>query len=575
MKRQFGLVQPIALLTMIGAAGFVVAGFILAPDPNTAGAQTFSAKVVLTLGALGCLFILVGAVFAAHARRAEESLTDDLRRLPKDLRFLLRQGVNRPLSGEERDDPIGRLARRLRVLGYRVHHELSAQAEVERMAITDPLTDLLNRRGLMGRLESILANLAADRAVALLHIDLDHFKVINDTLGHQAGDHVLQEATKRMNHVLRGTDMHARLGGDEFLIVAQGLSSVDGLERMADRLLRQFSQPIKYEDELCPVGASVGARLVFGRDGPFEAEALLAEADTALCDAKASGRNRWVMFTEEMAETIQRRTNQAREIREALLDGDFRAWYQPVIDLDSGAIEGIELLTRWEHPERGLLLPDKFLLSAESNNMLDEIGLQVLEVACLEMKNWQAKGLEVPPLHVNMTRDQMVASGVVDKVSWILDDCNIAPDKLILEVSEQSCEGRSVEVLFSNLRRFAALGIDTTLDDFGSLSSSVSNIVSTGARRIKFSRNLTLGLSSPETRDASEQLLQGLISFAARLDIDVIAKGAEDLAQIERLQAMGIRRMQGDGLAAAMSGPDLGKLLPTVPPLVGVTGKSA
>ncbi|MEM1297743.1 MAG: EAL domain-containing protein [Pseudomonadota bacterium] len=575
MRRQFGLVLPIALLTMIGTACFAVAGLVLVPHPDMDGEQILSTTAALTLGALGCVFTLAGAGFTIQARRIERSMTDDLRKLPKDLRFLLRQGVDRPLAGEFRDDPVGRLARRLRVLGHRVHHELSAQAEVERMAITDPLTDLLNRRGLMGRLEAVLNNLADDRAVALLHIDLDHFKVINDTLGHQAGDHVLQEATKRMSNVLRGTDMHARLGGDEFLIVAQGLSSVDGLERMADRLLRQFSQPIKYEDELCPIGASVGARLVFGRDGPFETEALMSEADTALCDAKASGRNRWVLFTDEMAETIQRRTDQARELREALLDGEFRAWYQPVIDLDSGAIEGIELLTRWEHPERGLLLPDKFLLSAESNNMLDEIGLQVLEVACLEMKTWQAKGLEVPPLHVNMTRDQMVASGVVDKVSWILDDCNIAPEKLILEVSEQSCEGRSVEVLFSNLRRFADLGIDTTLDDFGSLSSSVSNIVNTGARRIKFSRNLTLGLSSAETRDASEQMLHGLVSFAERLDIDVIAKGAEDLAQIEQLQAIGVRRMQGDGLAAAMSGPDLEKLLPSMPPLAAVAGKSA
>ena len=576
MKRSFGIFLPLAVLTVFGVAAVIVAALaMLRWLPESVAADEFAPTItVATIAAAGAI-ALVGAGLAIRAIRFEIQLVRDLHKLPRDFHRLLRYGQDEPLAGEDRSDMLGRTSQRLRGLGRRIRVELSAQAEIERLAVTDSLTDLPNRRGLMTSLESVLASLPKDRTVALLHVDLDHFKVVNDTLGHHAGDQVLQEATRRMSGVLRGSDMLARIGGDEFIIVAHGVENAEVLTTLADRVVRQFAQPIRYGEEHCNVGASVGGRLVFGTEAPLEARRLLSDADVALCEAKAQGRNRWVMFTNEMAETIQRRTRQSREIREALLDGEFRAWYQPVLDVGTGGIAAIELLTRWEHPERGLLLPESFLLSAETNNMLEEIGLQVLEAACIQLKEWQAEGVEVPVLHVNMTRVQLVAPGVVDKISWILDDCNIAPDRVVLEISEQNCEGRSVEVVFANLARFVELGIGTTLDDFGSLSSSMANVVKTGARRIKCSRALVASLDDEETGDEAEKLLKGVVSFAQGIDVAVIAKGVEDLAQQERLRNLGITMMQGESLAPPMSGPDLVRLLPTVQPAAATPLRSA
>ncbi|MFK7945461.1 MAG: putative bifunctional diguanylate cyclase/phosphodiesterase [Paracoccaceae bacterium] len=575
MKRSFGIYALLGVLTTVGAASVAVAAAVILHVILDGEVARLTSVVTVVSLLAGGVIVITGLVLMAVCINFERRLILDLHQLPRDFQRLLRFGKDEPLAGEGRRDMVGRTAKRLRVLGRQIRDELSAQAEIERLAITDALTDLPNRRGLMTSLDAVLAGLKPDRTVALLHVDLDHFKLVNDTLGHLAGDQVLQEATQRMSGVLRGSDMLARLGGDEFIIVAHGVENAEVLATLCDRVVRQFAQPIRFGEEHCNVGASVGGRLVFGTESSLEARRLLSDADVALCEAKAAGRNRWVIFTEEMAETIQRRTRQSREIREALLDGEFRAWYQPVVDVETGAICGIELLTRWEHPERGLLLPEAFLLPAETNNMFEEIGLQVLEAACFELKAWQSQGLQVPVLHVNMTRVQLVAPGVVDKVSWILDDCNIQPDRVVLEISEQNCEGRSVEVVFATLKRFADLGIETTLDDFGSLSSSLANVTKTGARRIKCSRALVAGLSDPDTEDDTRMMLTGVVSFGRGIGVDIIAKGVEDDAQQQRLTGLGISLMQGDGLAAPMSGPDLSNLLPVAAPITGDHQKSA
>lgn len=576
MKRRFGISLPVAGLTVLAVSAIYAAALVIQRLALQADdADDLAGRAMQVLSVTGGAIALAGLGLVARAVLFENRLMRDLRQLPRDLQRLLRHGRDAPLAGELRKDALGRTAQRLHGLGRRVRIELSAQAEIERLAITDSLTDLPNRRALMTSLEQLLDGMTVDKTLALLHVDLDHFKVVNDTLGHLAGDQVLQEATQRMSCVLRGSDMLARLGGDEFIIVAHGVEDADVLSKLADRVVRQFAQPIRYGEELCNVGASVGGRLVLGTETSLEARRLLSDADAALCEAKAAGRNRWVIFTDEMAETIERRTRQSREIREALLDGEFRAWYQPVLDTKTGEISGIELLTRWEHPERGILLPEAFLLSAETNNMLEEIGLQVLEAACMELKSWHAEGFDVPVLHVNMTRVQLVAPGVVDKISWILDDCNIAPERVALEISEQNCEGRSVEVVFANLARFRELGVGTTLDDFGSMSSSVANVVKTGAGRIKCSRAITAGLVDPESRAEAEMILTGLVCFANGIGVDVIAKGVEAMEHHRCLRDLGITRMQGDGLAAPMSGPDLLKLLPEAPMVSDASKKTA
>lgn len=567
MKSIFWIVAPVLWMTVIAslvlAGGGLLVGIASDEDAQAAGGVSLPALI----GAVGAV-LGAGGLLTWHAARNARQLSHDLRRLPPALRGLVRHGRPAPLPGENRGDALGRSVRRIRGMALGWHRELTTREEIQRLALTDSLTDLPNRRGLMDFLEESVRALSRDRTLAILHVDLDHFKVINDTLGHDAGDSVLREATKRMSGVLRGSDMLARLGGDEFIIVADGVASESVLELLSERVVQQFARPIAYGEEQCLVGASVGAILAHGDKGPHEAKRLLSDADVALCEAKAAGRNRWCIFTAEMAANMKRRSRQSREIREALLDGEFRAWYQPVLDLADGRVIGIELLTRWEHPERGLLLPQEFLLPAETHNMLEEIGLQVFEEACHQVRRWRAGGVPVPTLHVNMTRGQLIAPGVVDKFSWILDDCNIPPDRISLEINEPSCEGRSVELVFANLALFRELGAQTILDDFGALSCSLGNIVKVGATQIKCDRGLAAGLvgatGGTHPHDApgeARRMMTGVVGMATRLGINVIAKGVEDATQVAALQSLGITRMQGDLLAPAMSEADLIRFL--------------
>lgn len=559
MKTSFWIVAPVMGAVMVTLGIFALGAMLLTGtfDADSAGAVYIRERALILLG-IGAAIFAVGTAYAVYRALARaQALTRDLRLLPRAFQRLVRQGEDALLPGELRADALGRAVRGLRQLGLKLQAELSSRAEIERQAITDPLTELPNRRALMAFLDEAIPRLERNRNLALLHVDLDHFKVINDTLGHDAGDAVLKEATDRMTAILRGSDMLARLGGDEFIIVAHGLVSQDALEILAERVVQQFARPIPYGPESCTVGASVGAVLAVGADGPYEAKRLLANADVALCEAKAAGRNRWSIFTVEMAAILRRRSRQSREIREALLDGEFRAWYQPVIDHRDGRVIGAELLSRWEHPERGLLLPQEFLLPAETHNMLEEIGLQVLEQACSDLQRWRLNGVDVPMMHINMTRAQLVAPGVVDKVSWILDDCSIAPESVSVEINEQSCEGRSVELVFANLGRFRDLGAQTILDDFGGFSSSISNVVNIEASQIKCDRALAADLMLPRTSKRAQYVLSGVLGVGEKLGVEIIAKGVEDPAQMRALRNLGIMLMQGDALAPAMSGEDL------------------
>lgn len=538
-------------LFAVSAAALVAVGVLavrlVSPDENADSMN----GVAMALG-LVVLTSLAAYWMALHQittiSRGADTLADEVQDLIRN------DGTGRPHPAVNSDVFDG-ARRRLHDLARETREALENRDEIERQANTDDLTGLTNRRGLTGFLEHAMRDAVAPGRVGhvgVMHIDLDHFKTVNDTLGHEAGDYVLKEAASRLAGILRDSDMLARLGGDEFIAVVRGVEDRSVLERLADRMLAQFRQPIQYQSHDCLIGASVGAVLAGPVTGPKEAQSLLTQADMALCQAKTEGRNRAAVFSDEIAARLSEAEERAREIRQALLDGAFEPWFQPMINVRTGEITGIELLSRWEHPVRGLIQPKDFLLAAESHGMFEEIGIQVLEKACRSIQRWQSDGVTVPKLYVNMTRSQLLAPAAVDKITWILDDHNVSPDQIALEISERALVERSADLLFANLRRLSMLGIEKVLDDFGATDASLRNVVAIGASKVKCSRLLVTGLSDPAEAHEATALLSAALGVSDRLGVASVAKGVEGASVIETLSQLGFSEMQGDALAPAM-----------------------
>ncbi len=548
MTLSIRILAPLLALAAFALAEIVwLAMRMMEREPGESLVQTLVPVVTaLVLAAGGAVWLMIREV-RSIARRAEV--------LADEVRTLIETDVERLPTARGGADIFAVARLRLRELALQTRAALENRAEIERQANTDELTNLRNRRGLMVFLETALDQ-AGDAphtgGVGVMHIDLDHFKTVNDTLGHEAGDFVLKEASRRLQGVLRDSDVLARLGGDEFVAVVPGVEETEVLERLAGRMLAQLRHPIRYQSHDCLIGASVGAVLASPENLSANPQSLLTQADLALCQAKAGGRDRAAVFSDEIAAQLSEAEEQAREIKEALLEDAFEPWFQPMVNVRTGNVTGIELLSRWHHPKRGLIQPKDFLMAAESHGMLEEIGLQVLGKACGAIQRWRSDGVNVPKLYVNMTRSQLLAPAAVDKITWILDDHNVSPDQIALEISERALVERSVDLLFANLRRLSLLGVEKVLDDFGSTDASIRNVVAIGASKIKCSRVLVNGLADQaEARDAGA-LLAAALGVADRLGVTTVAKGVEGAPVIETLSSIGFAEMQGDALAPAM-----------------------
>ena len=496
---------------------------------------------------------------AVAALRFSRRLAGDMARLPGELRDLVSGERSGALSAEARKDELGAMAGALRAFAERMRLLTQSQAEMERMALTDPLTGLPNRRGLYDFLSRLggQGGRAEIGTLAVMHVDLDHFKAINDTYGHEAGDGVLREATRRMSSVIRDADILARLGGDEFVIISRGLTSLGSLERLAERVIREFDAPVAFRDRTLHVTASLGAVLGGRRGEVAHPKRLLTRADIALCHAKSAGRNRWSVFTAAMARDARRRQEQAVEIRHGIARGEFRLWFRPVVDLCSGNVTALDLVLRWHHPDRGLLQNHDFIDAAEAHSLTESMMMPALGEALHQVAAWRAAGATVPVLHIGMSRTMLLTPDIVDRLGWLLDEHRIEPDRIAIQIRERFCTGRGVEAVFANLRRFADLGAAIVIDEFGSIDAALGTITRLGATTIKLDVARIGGLVAPEgvqtVNGANVQaLLPGIIAIGESLGITVLAKGVAERAQVESLRAHGFRVMQGDGIAPAI-----------------------
>ncbi|WP_081161124.1 putative bifunctional diguanylate cyclase/phosphodiesterase [Ensifer aridi] len=433
--------------------------------------------------------------------------------------------------------------------------ETSSQSESDRalllhQATHDVLTGLPNRRQFSDQLRSALPVPGGAR-LALMQIDLDDFKPVNDTLGHGAGDVVLKMAAERIRSVLGDREVAYRLAGDEFAVIQWRSDQPREAERLADALVNAFKAPFAVDGITVFVGASVGIA-VAPADGN-EVEQLMKAADIALYAAKKDGRRRARTFTRSMLIVLEQREMLRRSLRTALRDGQFFIEYQPLAKTSSSSIVGFEALLRWRHPLVGDIPPNVFIPMAEADGLMSEIGQWLLERACRTAMTW--------PLHftlaVNLSPAEFLHEGLTDRVAQTLDLVGIRADRLELEITESVLLERTINNL-DTLNTLNLLGVQISLDDFGTYYSSLSYLKNFPFDTIKIDQYFIKDL---ERDEKSQTIVRSIIGLAHGLGMHVTAEGVETKAQAEWLQKEGCDRLQGFHLGFPMPAEAIGEFL--------------
>ena len=433
---------------------------------------------------------------------------------------------------------------------------MRAQAEIAHLAFHDQLTGLANRAGLERELSSALERTrAGGRSAALLFIDLDDFKTVNDSLGHAAGDAVLQDAAQRLRGLTRPGDLLSRQGGDEFLIFLDGLGpdAAEVAEGAARRAISAFERPFLADGLEFQVGTSVGVSL-FPDDGD-DFDALLRHADVAMYQAKRAGRGRVAFYAADRDDARARLTMTSR-LRRALTQGEFSLHYQPVFRLSDGRPTGAEALIRWSDPERGPVSPAEFIPAAEASGMIVEIGAWVAEAACRQLAEWEAAGLPYG-IGFNVSPVQLEQPGFVESLAATFERTGADPNRVVVEITE-SVAMAAVERTSSVLHAISSLGVSLAIDDFGAGHSSLTRLRHLPATCLKIDRALLEGV--PEDRGAVE-VVRATLALAHALAIPTVAEGVETEAQRAFLAAEGCVHAQGFGLARPMPADQVTALL--------------
>ena len=448
------------------------------------------------------------------------------------------------------------------LLAVLVYHRMMAvhkhaQEQVHHLAYYDALTGLPNRTLLHGRLNAALAAARdAGKKVAVLFLDLDNFKVINDSLGHSVGDALLKEVAHRLQQHVRHQDTVARVGGDEFLIVLPELEEASAANFAAERILRAVTSGITNKDVLLNVTCSIGISL-FPEHG-FDSEKLIRNADAAMYRAKESGRNRLRFFTEEMNIGVMERLTMENSLRVALERGEFHLDYQPQFEIATGRISGLEALLRWNHPDLGLLSPGRFIEIAEESGLILPIGEWVLKTACMQVQRWQDQGLPAIPIAVNVSAVQFRQDGFCDLIRTTLHETKLAPQYLELELTESLLLSNE-DVMFRILAALKSMGVSLTIDDFGTGFSSLSYLRQFPVTKLKIDRSFIKEVSQ-KASDAA--ITTAIISMAKHLNLRVIAEGVETEDQLSFLRAQHCDEIQGHYLSKPLSAAELPQRLP-------------
>ncbi|MEO1773312.1 MAG: EAL domain-containing protein [Pseudomonadota bacterium] len=440
------------------------------------------------------------------------------------------------------------------ILFRRAARRLAAKLQVfERMALRDPLTDLLNRRALTDWLAAALApgRDGAPGPATALHIDLDHFKAVNDTLGHEAGDHVLVVASDRMREALaahtQGGEV-CRIGGDEFAIVLSG-AETEAAEAVAAAVVESLRQPIDWQGKTCRIGASIGIAQGGGTTGVTAPERLLTDADLATYTAKAEGRGRYAFFDTALREEMEREARLVEALDDALSASRLEIWFQPVVTLDASAVVAAEALLRWRDPELGEVPPEQIMGVAERHGLLERLHRETIDLTLDAMVAWRDEGIDLPLITLNFSPLQMRFPDLVAQLATALEERGLPATSLGIEVAEAALGGRGGDLARRSCAEAADRGMAVIVDRFGRDDCALATVGAMRGRLAKIDRALVAQLG----QDAEgATLLRGLVALAGSLSLPVIATGVETRDQLEQLGAVGCDGLQGFAVARPM-----------------------
>ncbi|MDL2339135.1 MAG: EAL domain-containing protein [Pseudomonadota bacterium] len=444
----------------------------------------------------------------------------------------------------DRRDELGQLGEHLNEVHVQIDglfDQLEAQkAELEKIAMHDTLTGLPNRA--LFRELTISAVADARRhggRLALLFIDLDRFKAVNDTLGHAAGDALLVELSERLRAAMRASDVVCRHSGDEFTVLLRDVKHWDEVAATADRLLKEIEKPLRLGARLVGVSASIGVALF--PDDASDHETLVSHADTAMYVAKSLGRGRCSFFRADFNTQLLLNLQLEQELRQALARDEFELFYQPQVDTGTGALTGCEALIRWNHPQRGLVPPLEFIGAAEHCGLISEIGAWTIRTACAQIARWKIAGVRFGSVAVNVSALEFRSHRLLDTLTAAMADFGVQPHELEIELTESvlMTDTDTTQVI---VERLHALGLPLAVDDFGTGYSSLAYLKRLRPSKIKIDRSFVRDLPGG---DDDRVLVQAIVQLATALGIRVIAEGVETEAQRDFLRRIGCGLLQG------------------------------
>ncbi|MDO1581284.1 putative bifunctional diguanylate cyclase/phosphodiesterase [Rhizobium oryzicola] len=423
-----------------------------------------------------------------------------------------------------------------------------AKQRIEHNALHDPLTSLANRRKLDHELDLIAESSQSDRQqLSLLHLDLDRFKQINDTLGHAAGDAVLVYAAQVLTRNVSPDDLVARIGGDEFVILIRNSSDARRIGELAGKIVAELRQPVDFDGFACRSGVSIGIAQASGIR--IDTRKMLVNADIALYRAKALGRNRYEFFTQNLQAEVVSHKRTADELLAAIENREFVTWYQPQFCAITHQLIGAEALVRWDHPYKGIQTPDAFLKIADELNVTSTIDQFVLETVLKDQMRWAAMGVHVPKISVNVSSKRLHDEKLIETLKTL----QISPGQISFELVESIFLDESEDLVTDNLERIKALGIDVEIDDFGTGHTSIVSLLKLKPKRLKIDRQLVMPiLISPQER----ALVRSIIEIARSLGVETVAEGVETMQHAAMLKDLGCDLLQGYAFARPLAFPD-------------------
>jgi diguanylate cyclase (GGDEF)-like protein len=439
-----------------------------------------------------------------------------------------------------------------------VSQEKAHLKELERKGNEDALTMLPNRYWVLSYLPQAISQVLTNHSMlAVLFVDLDGFKKINDAIGHAAGDELLRHAAARLKHAVRPHDHVARIGGDEFVVIIENVDRADEIEQVAKRILAAFEEGFHYSEKIHTIGASIGISLcpTHGR----QAETLLKSADIAMYAVKTTGKGSYRFFEDRLIEMLQQRLETEMQLRQALREDNLVVYYQPRVALATGRISSLEALVRWQHPQRGLISPNEFIPLAEETGLILPLGEAVIEKVFAQLEKWSKPGIPLAPVSINVSPRQLSEVDIPQVFSSAFGRHKIVPAWIEVEITESSMVGEGEKAL-ETIKALQSMGIKVLIDDFGTGYSSLSQLQQLNFDVLKIDRSFT---EKGETSEQGKVFLDAIITMAHALGMAVVAEGVENRAQLEVLKRLRCDEVQGFLFAGPLAPGERQPSIPT------------